>query len=87
MLADSGWIAVKDGRNREATQLQSLIARKRRAEIARSDYHDFLHVVRAQNALKLADQHGNVVSDAALAELPEVRQISPNLSRVDIRES
>jgi hypothetical protein len=44
-------------------------------------------VVRAEDVLDFPDQHGDIVSDTALAELPEVRQISPDLSRVDIRES
>ena len=65
---------------------QTVVVRDRRAEVARTDEREPVHVVGAEDALDPVDQRADVVADAALAERAEVREVAPDLRGVDVRE-
>ena len=57
-----------------------------RTEVARSDDREPLDVVRAEDALDAVDEQSDVVAHPALAELPEVRQVAPDLRGIHLGE-
>ena len=77
-------IAVEERRHHEAARPQAVVLRDGRAQIARADDRDPLHVVRAEDVLDAIAEQLDVVADAPLAELPEVREVSANLRGVDL---
>ena len=82
---DRGRIAVEDRRDVEAVIDEHRRAGDRTAEPTGTDQRDVVLSGGAQDAPDLADQRVDVVPDAALAELAEARQITPDLRRVDVR--
>src|SRR4029077_2787313 len=59
-------------------------ARDRLPEPARPDERDVVLPLGAQDLADLAEQAVDAVADAALAELPEAREIAADLGRVDV---
>ena len=57
----------------------------RLTEPARADESDIVLALRAQDLADLGEQRVDRVADTALAELAEVREIAPDLRRVDVR--
>ncbi len=60
-------------------------ARDRPAEVSGAEERDVVLAARAQDLADLRHERVDVVADAALAELAEAGQVTPDLGRVDVR--
>src|SRR6185503_17564404 len=79
--ADLGGVTVKQRGDPDTLAAKALIARDRLAEVADTDQRDWPFLVESQNALDLVQQLLNIIADALLAELTEIRKILTNLRR------
>src|SRR5262249_47803784 len=83
--ADLGVVVVEDGSDRDAVLGEDRRARNRLAEPPGADERDVVLPLRAEDLADLGQQRVDRVADAALAELAERREITPNLGGVDVR--
>ena len=82
--ADLLGILVEDRRDVDAVLGEDRRARDRLAQAPGADERDVVLPLRAEDPPDLAQQAVDAVADPALAELPERREVAPNLGRVDV---
>src|SRR5689334_4132295 len=68
-------IVVDDGRDSKALPAEASVMEQGRAQISEADQHHRPHAVESEDALQLGLETGDVIADAAHAELAEVRQV------------
>src|SRR6187551_2262554 len=84
-MADLVLIGVEGGGDVEAVVGEDRRARDRLAESAGTEERDVVLALRAEDLADLRDEAVDVVADAPLAELPERREVAPDLRRIDVR--
>ena len=85
LLADLLRVDVEHRHDPKAVVGKDVGARDRLPEVACAEERDVVLVGRAQDLADLRDERVDVVADTSLAELPEARQVAPDLGRVDVR--
>src|SRR5688500_4754970 len=78
-------IGVEDRNHAEAVVGEDVGRGDRTAEVAGTEQRDVVLPAGAQDLADLRDERVDVVTDAALAELAEPRQVAPDLGRVHVR--
>ena len=78
-------VDVEDRRDRDAVLREDRRRGDRPAEAARADQRDVVLPLGAQDLADLGEERVDRVADAALAELPEGREVAADLRRVDVR--
>src|SRR5581483_478219 len=78
-------VAVEDGGDVDPVLGEDRGARDRLAEPAGADERDVVLTLRPQDLPDLVEKAVDVVADPSLAELPERREIAPDLRRIDVR--
>ena len=78
-------VDVEDRRDVDPVLGEDRRAGDRLSQTPGADECDVVLPLRAKNLPDLPEQRVDVVTDASLAELPERREISPDLGRVDVR--
>src|SRR5262249_25998865 len=82
--ADLDRVVIDDCHDPESLASEPAVVEERRAEIAESHQHDPPLAVESQDPLDLEPKIGRVVADSSDAEFPEVREVLPNLGRVQV---
>src|ERR687890_266605 len=82
----AAWVDVEDGHDTEPVVGEDVRRGDRAAEVAGAEERDVVLTGGAQDLADLRDEAVDVVADAALAELPEARQVAADLRGVDLRE-
>ena len=82
--ADLLLVGVEHGDHPEAVVGEDVRRRDRRAEVTGAEQSDVVLTRGAQDLADLRHQRINVVAHTSLAELPESRQVAPDLGRVDV---
>src|SRR5262245_7787003 len=75
---------IKDGRDAEALTGEAPVVEQRRAEVAEADERHRPLAIEPEDPLQLSFQAGDVVADAADAELAEVGKVLADLRRVEV---
>src|SRR4029079_18246136 len=83
--SDQPRLDVEDGHDLEAVVGEDVGAGYRLAEVAGPEEDDVVLARAAQDLPDLLDQRVHAVADAPLPELPEARQVTADLGRVDVR--
>src|SRR5262249_19518946 len=76
---------LEDGRDRDPVLGEDLRAGDRLPEPPGADERDVVLPLGTEDLADLAEQPVDRVADAPLAELAEIRQVAPDLRRVDVR--
>src|SRR5712664_1594264 len=84
LARDLGGIVVDDGRDAKALAAEALVMEERGTEIAEADEHDGPLAIEPENPLQLGLEAGDVIADAAHAELPEISEVLAHLRGVQI---
>src|SRR5262245_17582945 len=82
---DLGGVVVNDGHDPETLARETAVVEERGAEIAEPDQDHPPLAVEPEDALDLGTEVGRVVADPSNAELSEVREILPDLGRVQVK--
>ena len=82
--ADLVRIGVEDGGDVDSVLGEDRRARDRLAEAAGADERDVVLALRPKDLPDLTEQRVDVVTDTALAELPEGREVAADLRGVDV---
>src|SRR5439155_14066987 len=85
LLADFGRLRVEQRGDLEAFLPEAGIVGQRQTEIARADDGDTQLASEAENLSKMPLEIADVVADAADAELAEIREVLPDLRRVEVK--
>src|SRR5262249_60402407 len=84
LATDLRGIVVEDRRDPEALAREPLVVEQGGAEVTEADERNRPLAVEAEDLLELRFEAGDVVPDAADAELAEVREILPDLRGVQV---
>src|SRR5262245_21605711 len=84
VAADLGRILVEDRGDPEALAREPLVVEERGAEVAEAHQRHRPLAIEPEDLLELGLEAGDVVTDAAHAELAEVREVLPDLRGVEV---
>src|SRR5687768_5589522 len=84
-LADLVWVVVEDRRDMDAVLGEDRRARDRASQAPGSYQCDVVLPLRAEDLTDLLEERVRAIPDTTLTELPERREVAPDLRGVDVR--